>query len=74
VQTVHFTIVSANQFNLAAIVHEVSLTVFYECDLTSSFVLIHSKVSISSATKQKKVSNILYLFLKSRDSEFSNVK
>ena len=24
-QTVHFTIVSANQFNLAAIVHEVSL-------------------------------------------------
>jgi len=32
VQTVHFTIVSANQFNLAAIVHEVSLTVFCECD------------------------------------------
>jgi len=29
---VHFTIVSANQFNLAAIVHEVSLTVFCECD------------------------------------------
>jgi hypothetical protein len=28
VQTVHFTIVSANQFNLAVIVHEVSLTVF----------------------------------------------